>query len=143
MLARNTLTLRTLGYRGTASVMLDFSQTTDGMRSGLGCMGKKNHLIGVKKENGQAWLYVEDNFQEETSIALKGKKVYLRLQLDASNNVYRFEYSTDGRHYRQLGKGFYMRWGNWKGARIALYAYNNIAAQGTAIFDDFVYTIRH
>ena len=142
MLARNTLTLRTLGYRGTASVVLDFSKTADGMRCGLSCMGKKNHLIGVKKENGQAWLYVEDNFQEETSIALKGKKVYLRLQLDAINNVYRFEYSTDGDHYRQLGKGFYMRWGNWKGARIALYAYNNIAAQGTAIFDDFVYAVK-
>jgi beta-xylosidase len=142
MLARNTLTLRTLGYHGTASVMLDFSQAADGMRCGLGCMGKKNHLIGVKKENGKAWLYVEDNFQEETSIALKENKVYLRLQLDATNNVYRFEYSTDGRHYRQLGKGFYMRWGNWKGARVALYAYNNIAAQGTAIFDDFVYAVK-
>ena len=142
ILARNTLTLKTLGYRGTASVMLDFSQAADGMRCGLGCMGKKNHLIGVKKENGKVLLYVEDNFQEETSIDLKGKKVYLRLQLDATNNVYRFEYSTDGRYYRLLGKGFYMRWGNWKGVRIALYAYNNIAAQGTAIFDDFVYTVR-
>lgn len=142
MLARNTLTLRTLGYRGTASVLLDFSQAADGMRCGLGCMGNKNHLIGVKKENGQAGLYVEDNFQEETSIALKENKVFLRLHLDATNNVYRFEYSTDGRHYRQLGKGFYMRWGNWKGARIALYAYNNIAAQGTAIFDDFVYAVK-
>jgi hypothetical protein len=86
---------------------------------------------------------VEDNFQEETSIALKGKKIYLRLQLDASNNVYRVEYSLNGHKYKQLGKGFYMKWGNWKGARIALYAYNNIAAQGTAIFDDFNYVVKH
>lgn len=124
-----------------ATVTLDFSQTADGMRCGLGCMGKKNHLIGIKKENGKPLLYTEDNGQEETSIPLKGSKVFLRLHLDATANVYRFEYSTSGRRYHQLGKGFYMKWGNWKGARIALYAYNNIAARGTAIFDDFVYKV--
>ena len=139
--ARNTLTLRTIGYQGMATVTLDFSQTADGMRCGLGCMGKKNHLIGIKKENGKPLLYTEDNGQEETSIPLKGSKVFLRLHLDATANVYRFEYSTSGRRYHQLGKGFYMKWGNWKGARIALYAYNNIAARGTAIFDDFVYKV--
>jgi beta-xylosidase len=106
-------------------------------------MGKKNHLLGIQKENGLLRLYTEDNGLEETSIPLKGEKIYLRLQLDASNNVYRFEYSLNGHKYKQLGKGFYMKWGNWKGARIALYAYNNIAAQGTAIFDDFNYVVKH
>lgn len=139
--ARNTLTLRTLGYQGTATVSLDFSSLAEGMCCGLACMGKKNHLLGIKKTNGQAMLYTEDNGLEETVVPMKGKKVFLRLHLDATANVYRFEYSTNGRRYRPIGKGFYMRWGNWKGARIALYAYNNIAAQGTAIFDDFYYRV--
>ena len=137
--ARNTLTLRTLGYQGTATVELDFSKLAEGMCCGIACMGKKNHLLGIRKTDGKAWLYTEDNGLEETSIPMKGQKVFLRLHLDAKENVYRFEFSNNGRKYRQLGKGFYMRWGNWKGARIALYAYNNIAAQGTAIFDNFVY----
>ena len=141
--ARNSLTLRTIGYQGTATIKLDFSNIADGMRCGMGCMGKKNHLLGIQKENGLLRLYTEDNGLEETSIPLKGEKIYLRLQLDASNNVYRFEYSLNGHKYKQLGKGFYMKWGNWKGARIALYAYNNIAAQGTAIFDDFNYVAKH
>ncbi len=140
--ARNTLTLRTIGYQGVATVTLDTHAVADGMRCGLGCMGKQNHLIGIRKKSGDTFLYVGSEEQEEISIPLREQSVSLRLTMDATKNAYHFEYSTDGIAYTPLGQEFTMRWGNWKGARIALFSYNTIAPQGTALFDDFKYEIK-
>ncbi len=140
--ARNTLTLRTMGYQGCAEVTLDASMIVEHMRCGMACMGKQNHQIGVRKESGHTILYIENDGEEEVSIRMRGNSVRLRLMMDATKNEYHFEYSSDNRHFLSLGKVFAMRWGNWKGARIALFAYNNTAARGAAAFSGFKYVIK-
>lgn len=139
--ARNTLTLRTMGYQGCAEVTLDAQEIADGMSCGLGCMGKQNHQIGVRKEGADIMLFVACDDEKETGISMRGTSVRLRLLMDAMKNEYRFEYSFDGRPFAPLGQHFAMRWGNWKGARIALFSYNQKRSKGVALFDDFCYEI--
>ncbi len=140
--ARNTLTLRTIGYHGVSTVKLDTGGMADEMCGGMACMGKVNHQIGVRKTNGTCWLYVAHDGEEETAVRLSSPTVMLRLLLDAAGNSYSFAYSLDGQTYQPLGTAFDMRWGNWKGVRIALYAYHRHQQRmGSVLFDDFSYVV--
>jgi len=141
-LARNTLTLRTIGYQGCAEVSLDASMIVDNQYCGMACMGKQNHQIGVRKQGGNTILYIENDGEEATSLVMQGDSVRLRLLMDATTNSYHFEYSTDSQRFQPLGKPFPMHWGNWKGARIALFSYNTQKAAGIALFDNFRYEIK-
>lgn len=76
--ARNTLTQKSVGYLGEFTVKLNVSALKDGDHAGLACMGKTNHQLGVKKENGRLYLYVgqdeaaaSDKFRKATSNELR------------------------------------------------------------------------
>lgn len=137
--ARNTLTQKTVGYRGTATVKMDFGRMADGQRCGIACMGARNNVLGVKKEHGEAMLYLEADGKEVETCDVRGKVVYLRLQADATSNSYALLYSHDGKKFVQVGEPFTMEFGNWKGVRVGLYCYNTVADGGEVSFDWFTY----
>ncbi len=121
--ARNTLTQKSVGYTGEFTIKLNVSALKDGDHAGLACMGRTNHQVGIKKENGKLYLYVgedeataSDKFKKTTSNELRATSdelqatqnsspvagssspvtkstIYLRLHLDGLRNVYRFSYS--------------------------------------------------
>lgn len=138
--ARNTLTQKTVGYQGTATVKMDFGRMADGQRCGLACMGARNNVIGVMKEQGKTMLYFEADGKMVQTLKVAGKTVYLRLQADATANRYVLSYSRDGREFEPVGKPFAMEFGNWKGVRVGLYCYNTVADGGQVSFDWFRYT---
>lgn len=170
--ARNTLTQKSVGYTGEFTIELNVSALKDGDRAGLACMGKTNHLLGVKKENGKLYLYVgedeataSDKFKKTTSneskatsnesqatssqtdqysIPVSKSIVYLRLHLDALHNAYHFSYSYvyNDKFFTPIGESFPMRSGHWKGVRPALFCYTTGSDGGKAMFDWTRYRIK-
>ena len=47
------------GYLSTATVLLDFSALADGQRGGLFCTGSLYNGIGISREEGKNYLYLE------------------------------------------------------------------------------------
>jgi len=143
--ARNTLTQKVMGYESEATVCLDFSGLAEGGRCGIACMGKGSQLLGVRREGGRNYLYLghtsipakrgdPELFTEETLMVIKGTKLYLRLTMDVPRKANLFAYSTDNRHFISAGDSFEVRFGNWKGIRLALYHYNTRKVEGAVSF---------
>ena len=61
--ARNTLTQKTMGYTGTATVKMTWNHKdlADGQHCGMACMGNFNWTIGIMQEDGQRYVYLEHN----------------------------------------------------------------------------------
>ena len=158
--ARNTLTQKSMGYRGEFTIKLNVSSLKDGDHAGLACMGKVNHQIGIKKEGGKLYIYVgedeataSDKFRRATSNELQATQnsspvagnsslvtkstVYLRLHLDGIGNVYSFSWSyvDNDKAFTPIGEPFAMKFGHWKGVRPALFCYNTTGEGGRALFD--------
>ena len=137
--ARNTLTQKTMGYETVYTVVMEWSdeQMTDGQRCGMACMGRENQVLGIMQEDGKRYLYTAREESELKRKSFSGNKVFLRLETDAVRNIYRLSYSTDNVNYDTLTDEFAMRFGFWKGVRVALYCYNTLTDSGEASFDDF------
>ncbi len=137
--ARNTLTQKTMGYKGTTTTKMIYTELAEGQYCGLACIGKENYLIGIAKQNGKTFLYFEKDGIIKQKETISGEDIYLRLEADAKENNYQFLASQDGKSYKEIGTSFNMKFGNWKGVRIGLYCYNTQSADGKVAFDWFQY----
>jgi beta-xylosidase len=137
--SRNMLTQKIMGYKSSASVLMDFSKMKNGQKSGICCLGKEYFALGVMKSNDIIYLYTDANGQIEKGMTLKTSKIYLKADIDVVGNNDEFFYSLNGKEYKQIGKPFKLMFGNWKGARICLYNYNEIEDGGVVSFDWFRY----
>ncbi|MCM1312038.1 MAG: glycoside hydrolase 43 family protein [Bacteroides sp.] len=144
-MAKNQLTQKTMGFKGEATVKMDFSKLTEGGRMGMECIG--NRFVGagimISEENGtkKPYLYCETDgsvITKELAASTK-KSIYIRLAIDALHNKHQFYYSEDGKKFMPLGETFASGSGDWKGSRIGLYAYTTNETGGQAYFDDFCY----
>lgn len=131
--ARNTLTQKIMGYHALASVTIHLKGMADGQRTGLACMGKINHLMGVAKKKGQLWLYEERHGKVVWEQPYTGTRLTIYLHINTHENVFSFE--CDGTR----GSDFHMQNGFWKGARVALFNYNTENNKGISIFENFNY----
>ena len=69
--ARNTITMRTMGYDIDADIVLDVSNLADGGRAGLACIGRSNELLGVLREGDTFYLY--RNIPQPREVFLNGR----------------------------------------------------------------------
>ena len=140
--ARNTLTQKTMGYAGTATVKMEWNNKdlVDGQHCGLACMGNRNWTIGIKQENGKQYVYLAKGDELSRQKPFKGNAIYLRMDADATANEYQLFYSSDNKQFSTLGDKFPMEFGHWKGVHIGLYCYNVADNAGQVSFDDFTYT---
>ena len=123
-LCRNQLTQKVVGYRSTATTLV---QQEGQCYGGLFVSGKLFRGIGLSKEG----IVVE--IGEKRSVRRGSfKLVWLRVSIDAERNQHQFYYSTDGKRYKKAGKSFAMRGGYWKGIRMGLFCYGQ---DGQAQFD--------
>ena len=137
--ARNTLTQKVMGYTSEATVAMDFSGIAEGQRSGLACMGRENKMLGVKMENGRKSLYISNDTTEVDITSVTGTKIFLRVSIDITNQQFQYSYSTDNINFTNCGEAFFIRFGFWKGVRVALYSYNTQKKAGSASFSWFTY----
>ena len=145
--ARNTVTQKTLGYKGEATVMVDYSDILPGQRMGMACLGSNMAGAGVEmiSQNGKekVQLYFEKNgdFIALPGIDCQKKCVWFRLSIDGVQNKHRFSYSTDGKNFTSMGSEFDEYNSGWKGSRVGLYTYSCFDKGGTAYFDNFEYKV--
>lgn len=138
-LARNSVTQKIMGYESEATLAVDFSASVEDQRSGLACMGKQNQLLGVKTVKGKNWLYLSNDTTETEVTQLETSLVYLRVSINLPKQSFQYSYSTDNINFTPIGTPFYIRFGFWKGARVALYSFNTRKDAGSAAFQWFRY----
>ena len=137
--SRNMLTQKCMGYEGVATTEMDMNGLTDGQRAGLFCIGHAHNGIGVMKENGKRYVYLEKHGEIEKIKEINAKKVYFRVTLNARTNRHQLAYSLDNKTFTSCGEPYWLHFGDWKGARIGLYSYNTLSEGGKAYFNWFNY----
>jgi len=130
-LARNSLTQKLWGQAGAAEIKLDISALTEGQRAGLAFMSGKvfNAVGGVVREGETKRLFWDGG----TGPLVTGGTVWLRGEYQGDNA--RLLYSLDGKIFVDTDVVIELKFGQWKGARLALYCYGD--GQGAADFDYF------
>lgn len=151
--ARNTYTLRAVGYQPEYTICMSLEEMADGQRCGMACMGKYNIMLGALMQNGKRYLYLATDttetilfelpieMQHRSLMSSKAEKnhegieiapqnggpihpLYIRLKLNFPEKRFEFFYSLDGLNFTKAGNDFYTRWGNWKGVRPAVFCYS-------------------
>jgi beta-xylosidase len=145
LLARNTLTQRTIGPVCTGSTSLDVSNMKDGDFAGL-CLLQKNYgLVGVRAESGGKFL-VMINATDGKPVAaqvvpLHQNSVYFKAECDFTNmkDVAHFYYSLDGKTWTLIGTPLKMAYTlpHFMGYRFGLFNYAAKEAGGFVDFDYF------
>jgi beta-xylosidase len=145
LLAKNTLTQRTIGPVSSGSTALDISNMKDGDFAGL-CLLQKNYgLIGVKA-NGDSKTIVLINAStgkpiEEKSVPLTQNTVYFKAECNFKDkkDVAHFFYSLDGNTWTPIGTQLKMAYTipHFMGYRFGLFNYSTKNAGGYVDFDYF------
>ncbi|GAA4397753.1 glycoside hydrolase family 43 protein [Nibrella viscosa] len=149
VMARNTLTQRTIGPESVGSTALDASNLKDGDFAGL-CLLQKNYgLVGVKAENGSQFIVMVSATTgkpvEVQRIPLHQKTVYLKVEChfrDRKDIAY-FFYSLNGKTWTAIGEPLKMPYTipHFMGYRFGLFTYATVKAvqPQTGGFADFDY----
>ena len=145
LLARNTLTQRTIGPVCTGITSLDISNMKDGDFAGL-CLLQKNYgLIGIKV-NGDNKNIVMINAgtgkpEERGSVPYDQSMVYLKAECDFADkkDIADFFYSIDGKIWTAIGTQLKMTYTlpHFMGYRFGLFNYATKEIGGYADFDFF------
>lgn len=137
--ARNMFTQKVMGYSSEVTTQMDIRNLADGQRAGISCLGNLFNGIGVMRENGINWLYLENNEVMEKQRPITDNKIMFKVTLDERNNVHQRFFSLNGRTFLPCGKPYALKTGSWKGIRVGLYTYNTMEDGGTIYFDTFQY----
>ncbi|MEQ1798969.1 MAG: glycoside hydrolase 43 family protein [Lacibacter sp.] len=144
LLARNSLTQRTIGPVCTGVTSLDVSNMKDGDFAGLGLLQKNYGLAGVRV-NGNSKAIVMINAssgkgEEVATIPLNQTTVYFKAECDFTDkkDIANFFFSLDGYNWTPLGTPLKMAYTipQFIGYRFALF---NYATKNTGGFADFDY----
>jgi beta-xylosidase len=145
LLARNTLTQRTIGPVCSGSVSLDVSNMKDGDFAGLALLQKNYGLVGIRI-NGDSKSIVMINAstgkpEEVQSIPLTQNTIYFKAACDFTNkkDVANFFYSLDGKSWKAIGTQLKMTYTlpHFMGYRFALFNYSTKTTGGATAFDFF------
>ncbi|MEZ2442257.1 glycoside hydrolase 43 family protein [Chitinophaga sp. RCC_12] len=145
VMARNSLTQRTIGPVCSGTVSLDISNMKDGDFAGLGLLQKNYGLAGVKiTGNSKAIVMINASTGqpvEAQKIPLDQKVVYFKAECNFTNrkDVTDFFYSLDGKTWITLGTQLKMAYTfpHFMGYRFALFNYATKNIGGAADFDFF------
>jgi len=145
LLARNTLTQRTIGPVCSGATSLDVSHLKDGDFAGLALLQKRYGLVGVQHRNGAKAIVMisaeSEKPVEMQRIPLAQNTVYFKADCDFTDrkDVARFFYSLDGKKWLQIGASLKMTYTlpHFMGYRFGLFNYATKNTGGYADFDYF------
>lgn len=141
--AGNTLCQHTMRSDSTViTTRMDIRHLADSTQAGLAIFngGKSYANIGIQggriryDENGQA--ITGPPFPRRT------KYIFLRAVIDREAKA-TFQYSLDDRTYTPLGTAYQLVAGNFRGAMVGLFCYDEQAGKGYVDFDYFDYKLKH
>jgi beta-xylosidase len=145
VLAKNTLTQRTIGPECSGSTSLDVSKMKEGDFAGLALLQKKYGLLGVKFENGAKKIVMISaqtaNPEEIESVPLKQETVFFKAECNfiERKDLADFYYSLDGKKWTKIGVQLQMAYTlpHFMGYRFGLFNYATKMAGGYVDFDYF------
>ena len=145
LLARNTLTQRTIGPECSGSISVDVSKMKEGDFAGLALLQKKYGLVGVKYENGTRSVVMvsaeSGSVVEMERVPLTQQTVYLKAECNFRDlaDIAKFFYSLDGKTWKPIGSQLKMAYTipQFMGYRFGLFNYANKTAGGFVDFDWF------
>ncbi|HKG69914.1 MAG TPA: hypothetical protein VKA92_13665, partial [Segetibacter sp.] len=145
LMARNSLTQRTIGPVCTGSTSLDVSNMKDGDFAGLGLLQKNYGLAGVKVNGDRKTLVMINAGTEKPvevqSVPLTQKTVFFKAECDFTDkkDVADFFYSLDEKTWTPIGSRLEMTYTlpHFMGYRFALFNYATKNIGGSADFDYF------
>lgn len=145
VMARNTLTQRTIGPECSGSAAIDVSKMKEGDVTGLALLQRKFGIVGVKFENGLKSIVMinaqSGNPVTIESIPLKQNNVYLRADCNFRDlaDVAEFYYSLDGKTWTKIGNKLKMEYSmpHFMGYRYGLFNYATKTTGGYVDFDWF------
>ena len=132
--ARNTLTEKLWGQAGSIDVRFDVGAMKEGEHAGFAFMsGKLFAWVGVTVTGGKRRIVWENGNGPE----LRGTNVWFRGTYRGKDA--RLLYGIDGKHYNDTGRDVELKFGDWKGARPALFCFG--PGGGTADVDFVKYKL--
>ncbi len=145
LMARNSLTQRTIGPVCKGATSLDVSNMKDGDVAGLGLLQKNFGWIGVRAEGGSKSIVMLNATGgkpvEAQVIPITQKIVYFKAECDFTNrkDVANFFYSLDGKTWMTFGTQLKMAYTlpHFMGYRFALFNYATKNVGGYVDFDFF------
>lgn len=145
LLARNTLTQRTIGPECTGSTLIDVSKMKDGDFAGLALLQRRYGLVGVKNTGGMKYLVMISAESEKPvelqRIPLLQNKVYVKAECNFRDrkDIAHFFYSLDGTTWTPIGSALKMAYTlpHFMGYRFGLFNYAGKETGGFADFDYF------
>ncbi|MBB5714365.1 family 43 glycosylhydrolase [Sphingomonas aerophila] len=148
--ARNTLTQKTQGPRGRATVKLDLAGIRPGDVCGFGTFGKISAQLSIVGGNGSRSLTMKVTDSTEAgpktetrvpAIPFTGRQLWLRVDTDFGRSTGQVAYSSDGARWAAVGGAFPLRFdwrtGTFQGQQFALSCYNPGASGGHLDIDSF------
>jgi len=129
--AGNTLTQRV--YRtskNTVTVKFDLRGMANGQKAGLSHFGVPDYaMLGFECSGGTKKLSFTTKDKALSGPEFQGNEVWIRSAwgLDGQST---FSYSTDGQTFKSFGEPYQLRWGSYRGDRIAIYNYNPLDKGG-------------
>ncbi|WP_442795673.1 glycoside hydrolase family 43 protein [Pelobium manganitolerans] len=145
LLARNSLTQRTIGPVSSGTTSIDVSNMKDGDFAGLGLLQKNYGLVGVKVHGGTKNIVMVNastgNPEQVSEIPLQQKTIFFKATCDFRNrkDTADFYYSLDGKNWEKIGTPLKMAYTipQFIGYRFTLFNFATKAAGGFADFDFF------
>lgn len=143
MWARNSLTQRVIGPESNVTVELYPKNMKDGDVAGLGNINVPCSWIGIVCDGkSQILRCFEQAINDTIDVQLeKTEKIWLRLVGHYDDNSAHYEYSLDGKEFKQMGREMPLSYQliSFQGSRAALFAFNVRGNNGGyAEFDNFI-----
>ena len=143
MWARNSLTQRVIGPESNVTVELYPKNMKDGDVAGLGNINVPCSWIGIVCDGkSQILRCFEQAINDTIDVQLeKTEKIWLRLAGHYDDNSAHYEYSLDGKEFKQMGREMPLSYQliSFQGSRAALFAFNVKGNNGGyAEFDNFI-----
>ncbi len=163
--ARNTLTQRTLGPQCTGVITLDASHMNDGDCAGLGMLQYRAGVVGIRKQNGKYYVYMNKGIQnygrsvtddltdgdycgemrdfETREFFGDPSTLALRINANFPDKVATFSYQQDG-VWQTFDETLTMTYelANFSGNRLAIFNYATETVGGYVDIDSFDITQR-
>lgn len=140
--ARNSLTQRAMGPESFATTDVEVAGLQRGDVAGLALLNLPYAWIGTSRNGDRITIkLLNQQTNEQDSIQVGAKRVWLRAWCNFDTDKARFSYSTDGKRFQTLGDTVIMPYQlrTFQGVRYALFNFNTTAtAGGYADFNDFV-----
>jgi beta-xylosidase len=126
--------------RNSVRVELDITDMRDGQIGGLCHFADRHAFIGVEQSDGERRLVFRTRGEAIRGPVVPCARLKLSSHWDIDGRT-RFCYELEGGVDTAFGAEYQLDWGHYRGDRVGLFTFNDVADAGSMLFRSFVYEI--